>query len=611
MDTLQRPAVQNQKQASFLCSPSELYSVEELPERKHPNTDFSSNLELSEFSYSGNYNILRAADNSCMTSVNGPKASLHNYVDFNLAESYVDNTEKVREVSEPQFMSLSLDPAPTIPANSSPFEFLQTDARMHHLDLADSTELDDSWIGQYLNDPVPELSNQLFSMPSATIPSEQSPLNHSSRPNGRSSTRIPSRIIKQTVSSIFQSITPKKKSSLYRISPEARVILEEQFQSSPYPCVEDVAQLAQLTSLKPSTIKNWFNNTRARKSFHGQCATTEAGLLRAADLSQGNGKGPDASSIISVASVASSKVSKSSSNFSIKRYLEVSIDDEPVAKSAISNAANQGESNTDEWSSKYLWRIQASRQIIDPDMEEDLADATSDIHPRSIISSIESSTPASSCASFMSSSGRARRRGRRRYIKDEYAFSSNVNRHLGFKRTRPFKIERSTFFCTFCEKPFSKKYEWRRHEESVHMPARVWVCLAKTDVFYLKCPFCPETLPSAEHMSTHCYLECLEKPIEERSFNRKDHLKQHIQRVHQKRGNGNLEDIRDILNEWGQQTVHLKPNHPALYCGFCQLRFENWESRVKHVAQHFAKGLDLSSWWPVPAVDGEDRCWQS
>ena len=125
------------------------------------------------------------------------------------------------------------------------------------------------------------------------------------------------------------------------------------------------------------------------------------------------------------------------------------------------------------------------------------------------------------------------------------------------------------------------------------MTARTWVGVPSS--------FYPSAwrhgLPT-KHLSNHSYLECVQKPVEERTFTRKDHLKQHIQRVHHKRGNGKLKDIKDILKEWGRQASPLGLNSLALHCGSCGMRFREWESRVAHVAWHFIQGLDLSSWWP-------------
>lgn len=144
------------------------------------------------------------------------------------------------------------------------------------------------------------------------------------------------------------------------------------------------------------------------------------------------------------------------------------------------------------------------------------------------------------------------------------------------------------------------------------MTARTWVCVP-SGFYPVTCPFCLEAQPSNEHLSNHSYFECVQKPVEERAFTRKDHLKQHIQRIHHKGGNGKLKDVEDILKEWERQAAPLGLNSPALYCGFCGMRFREWEGRVAHVVWHFIQGLDLSSWWlgrkSKPQWAGGIRTW--
>ena len=59
-----------------------------------------------------------------------------------------------------------------------------------------------------------------------------------------------------------------------RIPPESRSILEEHFNNGPYPTGRDVDIIAQLSNLEKKTVKNWFNNTRSRKSVQGRSCWT-------------------------------------------------------------------------------------------------------------------------------------------------------------------------------------------------------------------------------------------------------------------------------------------------------------------------------------------------
>lgn len=72
-----------------------------------------------------------------------------------------------------------------------------------------------------------------------------------------------------------------------------------------------------------------------------------------------------------------------------------------------------------------------------------------------------------SAASF---SSRASRRGRRNHVKTADSSSKPARKPL-------FKTKKShQYFCTFCPKGFSGRYEWNRHEESVHLSRTMWIC---------------------------------------------------------------------------------------------------------------------------------------
>ena len=92
--------------------------------------------------------------------------------------------------------------------------------------------------------------------------------------------------------------------------------------------------------------------------------------------------------------------------------------------------------------------------------------------------------------------------------------------------------------CTFCTETFKTKYDWQRHEKSLHLPLEQWICAlhgsrtVKKDSAELCCVFCGETSPSDAHIESHHYSACQERSLEERTFHRKDHLVQHLRLVH-------------------------------------------------------------------------------
>lgn len=90
------------------------------------------------------------------------------------------------------------------------------------------------------------------------------------------------------------------------------------------------------------------------------------------------------------------------------------------------------------------------------------------------------------------------------------------------------------FQCTFCTDRFKNKYDWSRHEKSLHLSLEKWICAPLGEVITCsssgqrKCVYCDEIEPSKEHLATHNHSACEEKGLEARTFYRKDHLRQHL-----------------------------------------------------------------------------------
>jgi hypothetical protein len=90
------------------------------------------------------------------------------------------------------------------------------------------------------------------------------------------------------------------------------------------------------------------------------------------------------------------------------------------------------------------------------------------------------------------------------------------------------------FQCTFCTDRFKSKYDWARHEKSLHLSLEKWICAPLGEVIVdratgkRKCVYCDALEPSGEHLATHNHGACEEKGIESRTFYRKDHLRQHL-----------------------------------------------------------------------------------
>ena len=146
-------------------------------------------------------------------------------------------------------------------------DYLEEDVTMtwSELEVNQADPLWTSWVDNYLGDTVPGSPSQQFTLSSALARGEKpsAALYSGSKPS----------VQLKGVSS--NAVKPKKSKSqrktpgLSRIPVESRRILEDHFQKNPYPPKNEIAELAQLAALKPNTVKNWFNNTRARSCFPG------------------------------------------------------------------------------------------------------------------------------------------------------------------------------------------------------------------------------------------------------------------------------------------------------------------------------------------------------
>jgi hypothetical protein len=169
------------------------------------------------------------------------------------------------------------------------------------------------------------------------------------------------------------------------------------------------------------------------------------------------------------------------------------------------------------------------------------------------------------------------------------------------------------FFCTFCPRAFKTKYEWIRHEDSVHALRTTWVCCDTKHESLHSCPFCGEIEPSEHHLATHRYYQCRGKPESQRTFYRRDHFIQHLHHVHfsnvkhpsatlgcqtrltnEQSGYG----CKDLAMKWRRFGAPMKAEDPMLHCGFCGKKTKDWNERCDHVSEHLiVGGLDRSAWW--------------
>ncbi len=217
----------------------------------------------------------------------------------------------------------------------------------------------------------------------------------------------------------------------------------------------------------------------------------------------------------------------------------------------------------------------------------------------------------SGSCSNISSFGRDRRRGRRRLAWKESPYNrqkvNGVNSAGEPQQDLPF-------FCTFCPRAFKTKYEWIRHEDSVHALRTTWICCDTKNAPLQACPFCGQARPDDAHMAGHKYQQCLNKPESQRTFYRRDHFVQHLHHVHFANAKhpslragcqarlmaeeGQHFGCKELAMKWRRFGAPMKRDDPMLHCGFCGKRSKDWSERCEHVAEHLvARELDRSVWW--------------
>jgi hypothetical protein len=167
----------------------------------------------------------------------------------------------------------------------------------------------------------------------------------------------------------------------------------------------------------------------------------------------------------------------------------------------------------------------------------------------SLSSSLAPLNRVNSSSSLASANSRASRRGRRRWSRRN---SMNSSPSTGI------------FNCTFCTKGgFPYRYAWKRHEESVHVPRKFWVC-GGTDQSRLdqaQCLYCGDF----DHMEEHQHLSCLQKSESNRTFFRRDGLMQHLRTTHKVANTeANMAYLEMAIPQWEREAPPLEPESPFL-----------------------------------------------
>lgn len=162
--------------------------------------------------------------------------------------------------------------------------------------------------------------------------------------------------------------------------------------------------------------------------------------------------------------------------------------------------------------------------------------------------------------------------------------------------------ERKPFQCTFCCDSFRTKYDWNRHETSLHLSLEKWVCSPHGGAVVSQatgrrhCAYCNMLDPSSEHLETHGHSLCHSSAVDKKDgsdaasnggshvFSRKDHLVQHLRLVHR------LSTL-PLISDWKVEAPPM-----VCRCGFCDATMHTWRQRADHLAGHFNEGSTMDDW---------------
>lgn len=164
-------------------------------------------------------------------------------------------------------------------------------------------------------------------------------------------------------------------------------------------------------------------------------------------------------------------------------------------------------------------------------------------------------------------------------------------------KKKPQDKTKRIFQCTFCTDTFKSKYDWTRHEKTLHLSLEKFICCPLGPVTTDPttgdriCAYCLSPNPTSDHLETHGHQACVEKGFEARTFYRKDHLRQHLRLMHNSQ-------LLPHMEAW-----KVEANIVNSRCGFCTQRFTAWHERADHIAAHFKDGRKMIEWKGCRGLD--------
>jgi hypothetical protein len=319
-------------------------------------------------------------------------------------------------------------------------------------------------------------------------------------------------------------------------------------------------------TLVDNTLKLLSSKSSASKNWLKQKVGTVLHTSKASRIEQSEG-------------VAAERISDNNAS-PMQRYLSTPPKDDPAPLAAIKHAAAASAWND--------YRQGAKRGSKRSQSESDETDAQHDQYRVSgsdrgydsvSMSGFSNSSSFGSHGSNASHASWSGRKGRKRH-RTAPNLSSDAEDSMHFHK----------YQYTWCFQSFKRAWEWQRHEESQHAPQKEYVCLYDVPLGYGVCVFCDVENPDDAHYKIeHQADRCFSRPLRDRAFDRKDHLRQHIRQIHKPR-----KALKDI-ETWSREI----PNSTQLggwLCGFCHEAIPTWADRLLHVRNHFDTGSNMQDW---------------
>lgn len=336
----------------------------------------------------------------------------------------------------------------------------------------------------------------------------------------------------------------------------------------PYPTEDEKDGLQKITGLNKTQITNWLANARRRGKIQPTRATSPhvgRGYVQAIDIPQRRGT-----------------PALFESMNPLQRWEHSPPENEPASVAAIARAVSASSNSYSQTSgsgrnSPYISNYSddgSSRSLCNQSSASSLGTSHSSGGSFASAYSNKSHGSFGSLPSFVRTRGRRRRR-------------RAPPRQAEESLNQPLK----TFQCTFCTETFRTKHDWQRHEKSLHLSLERWICspdgprTINPENGLMSCVFCGEVNPNDAHVESHNFSGCIERTQEERTFYRKDHLRQHLKLVH------NVKFLSWAMDKWRVASPEIRSR-----CGFCGIVLDSWTIRVDHVAEHFKTGNTMADW---------------